>query len=541
MECHCIPQSQLPHTTRLFQDYLEQFPNVSPFYSYSPHDPASFLSAAGKIDYPATRRQAVVSILREQNKGFGASSATFASLDRLENSDSVAIVTGQQVGLFSGPAFGLYKALSTALLARELTSHGLDAVPVFWLATEDHDLEEISHCTIQDRDGQPRKLVYGNPSVLADAPVGTVRLGDAIQPVLEQLSGLLPESDAASELLRMVRDCYRPEATLGSAFGALLARLFSDFGVILLDPYDARLHEMSAGVFRAALESAPELAQDLMLRDQQLSGAGYHAQVHVTENTCLLFLIENGQRTGLRWQDGRFVSSRGESFQPEQLSQRLKAHPESFSPNVLLRPVMQDLLLPTAAYVGGPSEVAYMAQASVVYQRILRRMPVIVPRASGTILDPASNRLFGKYELSFPDVFSGGQELREKLAARLLPADLAARFEKAEAHLQEDIKQIRQSLSRLDPTLVDAASNSGQKMQYQLSHLEKKAFAALQKRSDQIERDAMRLENNLFPGKHLQERLYGGMNFLARYGPSFLQALSEKLPVHSTGHHLLIP
>lgn len=219
----------------------------------------------------------------------------------------------------------------------------------------------------------------------------------------------------------------------------------------------------------------------------------------------------------------------------------LEDNPARFSPNVLLRPVMQDAVLPTVAYVGGPSELAYLAQAAPLYDRILGRMPVVFPRASFTVLDAASRRLFGKYSLTLADVFAGRQALREKMAARYLPEGLAQLFETTAAHLNANVEAIRESLRRLDPTLSDAAANSLQKMQYQLSNLERKAAAAVQQRTDQVEKDAARLENSLYPEKTLQERFYGGISLLARFGLPFLDHLYEHIALDSPDHLVLTP
>jgi len=318
-----------------------------------------------------------------------------------------------------------------------------------------------------------------------------------------------------------------------------MARVFAEFGVVMVDPMDRRLHKLSSRVFQAAIESAPAIARDLMERNRRLTEGGYHAQVHVTESFSLLFFHVNGQRRALRLRDGRFVSSQGDAYSPEELLAHLERQPETISANVLLRPVMQDTLLPTVAYVGGPSELAYMAQAGSVYQRILGRMPVIFPRASFTVLDGPANRLLGKYGLTLPDVLAGNQALREKMASRFLPADLTEVFRKASSNLDADLQAVRASLAKLDPTLADAADNSGRKMQYQLSTLERKATASIQNRSEQIERDALRLENSLYPRKTPQERLYSGISYLARYGPGFLNELYEQIPLHSAQHQLI--
>lgn len=540
MDCRCISHAQIPHTSKLFLDFLYNYPSVSQFYPYPPFEKDSFTKAAKSLRYSAEQRREVVAVLREQNQRFGAGDQTFHNLEILAQSDCYAVVTGQQVGLFTGPAFAVYKALTAIKLAHSLAELGLKAVPLFWLATEDHDLAEVNHCYVQDRDGKPQRLDYAEPADIEDAPVGSVKLTEAIRPLVDSLRACLPDSPDASEIVEMVAGCYQPGAQLGNAFGCLIAKLFRESGVILVDPMDGRLHRLSAGVFQKAIESAPAISQQLQERSQKLVEAGYHAQVRVTENSSLLFLFVNGQRTPLRMQDGHFVSSLV-SYTPAELLALLDKHPERFSPNVLLRPVMQDALLPTISYVGGPSELAYLAQAAPVYEHALGRMPVVFPRASFTVVDSVSERLLGKYGLSPVDVCAAKQPLRERMAARFLPPDLAALFEKSSNTLRENLEALQDSLAQLDPTLVEAAKNSGQKMQYQLSNLERKATSAVQHRSDQVERDAQRLENSIYPEKTLQERFYGGINLLGHFGRPLLQQLQEKVSVTSGDHHVVKP
>jgi bacillithiol biosynthesis cysteine-adding enzyme BshC len=260
----------------------------------------------------------------------------------------------------------------------------------------------------------------------------------------------------------------------------------------------------------------------------------------VGEDSTLLFFYAEGRRRALRLREGRFVSSEGESFSPDDLLARLREQPLALSPNVLLRPVMQDFLLPTVAYVGGPSELAYFCQAVPVYDRILGRMPVMVPRASFTLLDPAIQRLLQKYGVTLRDVCAGKQPLREKMAAKFLPPDLTAVFERTAAGLTESLDALQASLVKLDPTLAEAAANSGRKMQYQLSTLERKAAQSVQNRTDQVERDALRLENALYPQKALQERVYSGINYLARYGTSLLEEIYSQVSSQCSNHQVAL-
>jgi bacillithiol biosynthesis cysteine-adding enzyme BshC len=301
---------------------------------------------------------------------------------------------------------------------------------------------------------------------------------------------------------------------------------------------DARLHALSGRVFEEAVQGAESLGDALAAQSKRLVESDYHAQVRVAENFTLLFHYTKGRRQPLRLRDGRFARPDGESFTAGELLEQFRREPLSLSPNVLLRPVMQDALLPTVAYVGGPSELAYLAQAVPVYERILGRMPVIFPRASFTLLEPPIQRILQKYGLTLQDVCAGKQALREKMASRFLPPDVTTVFQKAAADLTRNLDEIQTSLAKLDLTLVEAAENSGRKMQYQLSTLERKAAQSVQSRTDQIERDAQRIENALYPQKNLQERFYSGINYLGRYGLSLVDDLYEQVSVECSDHQV---
>jgi bacillithiol biosynthesis cysteine-adding enzyme BshC len=344
----------------------------------------------------------------------------------------------------------------------------------------------------------------------------------------------------AEQVLGWLAQAYHAGDTLGGAFGCAMAQLRSHYGVLTVDPLDPRVHQLTRQVFHHAAANAAAVRQSLLERNEQLAASGFHAQVRVSENSTLLFSYEAGRRSILHSEGGRFVSGAGTTFDAAQLAQRAQEHPETLSPTALLRPVMQDALFPTVAYVGGPAEIAYLAQSVPLYERMLGRMPVVVPRASLTIVETPIQRLMGKYHLTIEDVFAGRPHLREKMAARFFPADLTSRFRETTLLLDRQMEGIQEALQQLDPTLVDAAKHGAQKMLYQLASLERKAAAAIQHKSDQVERDATRLENALYPEKAMQERIYCSPSFLARLGMELVQELHATIPAVPVDHQILI-
>lgn len=540
MKAHCLPFSQIPHSTRLFTDFLNYLPKIQPFYPRSPHFEEWLKEEASKISYDSARRERVTTILERQNKSWNASPQTLANLDRLRKG-AAAVVTGQQVGLFGGPMFDIYKALTAVKLAETATAAGVDAVPVFWLATYDHDLTEVNHVSIPGPDGALQVLTTPSRDV-PGAPVSAVRLGDEILPLVEQAMKILGDCEAA----QLLRDSYRPGESLGTAFARLYAQIFAEWGVIVLDASDAELDRVAEPMFRAAIERADELESALLARGQALEAAGYHQQVKVTSSSVLLFTMRQGARTPIHRRGNgataEFVigtDSAAEKLSKVELLSRIRSTPEQFSPNVLLRPIIEDYLLPTLAYTGGAAEAAYFAQAGAVYEVLLGRVTPIVPRFSATLVEPKIQRLLERHGITLPDVFAGPDALRRQLAERGVPKDLQAAFDATKKSLDSHLSDVKEKLVKLDRTLVDAAETARSKIEYQLERLHSQAARAEALKSELVARHAEMLSHALYPDKALQERGIGAIYFLARYGREFLHQLHDAIQIDCHDHQIL--
>ncbi len=536
MKAQCLPFRQIPHTTRLFADFISGSPSLRPFYPRSPHFSEWVKDETAAPSYDPARRTRVADILERQNRAWDASPRTLENIARLR-SGARALVTGQQVGLFGGPLFSIFKALSTVKLAGEATNAGSDCVPVFWLASTDHDLDEINHVSILGPDGLLQKFAAAT-SGLPDAPVGTVKFGPEIEPVVEAAASLLGDSEAT----KFLREAYRPGENFGSAFARLFSRLFAQWGVVLLDASDPEFHQIAAPVYSAAIERAAELDEALLARGRELEAAGYHQQVKVTPLSTLLFALRDGARVPVHRRsnggEADFLIA-NENVPKAELVRRIASAPDQFSANVLLRPVVQDYLLPTVAYVGGAAEVAYFAQAAVVYQALLGRTTPILPRFSATIVEAKPQALLERYGLSVPDIFQAADGLRETLASHTLPPDLQTAFDRADSSLKQSLASIQQSLERLDKTLVEAAANAGSKMHHQLEQLRSRAARAELRQSEILGRHAELLSNALYANKVLQEREIGGVYFVARHGTELLQNLHDTLQTSCLDHQII--
>jgi bacillithiol synthase len=539
MKSQCLPFQQIPHTTRLFLDYLSYTPSIRSFYPRSPIFSEWVKDESQRVGYDAARRGKVSEILELQNRAWGASPKTLANIERFKRG-ALAAVTGQQVGLFGGPLFSIFKALTAVKLAEQATAAGVDCVPVFWLATEDHDLAEVNHVALLSEHGLPERLAVESQGI-ADAPVGTVNFGPEIEPVVERASALLGDSEVATWL----RQAYRPGESLGSAFALLFARLFAEWGVILLDPAEKDFHDLAKPLFRAAIERVSELDEALLARGKALEAAGYHQQVKVTSATALLFEVKNGARTVVRRKSSGTSDNGGEFAVGEERSsskelvERIEEAPETFSPNALFRPVVQDFLLPTLVYTGGAAEVAYFAQAAVVYEKLLGRVTPILPRFSATLLEAKAERILTRYQLGLPEVFHGPEKVREVIAARSLPSDLQTRFSEAYASVEQSMAALREAIGRLDSTLIDTAESTRTSMSHQIDRLRARVARAEQQRNEVITRHADALSNALFPNKVLQEREVAGVSFVARYGTELLVNLYQHVHPDCHDHQVI--
>ncbi len=533
MESHCLRLDDLPRTTKLITAFLDDFPRVARFYRHEPNL-EGVVASAKEVKLDPQVRSEVVALLRAQNQALGSGAATNASLDRLANG-AVAVVTGQQVGLFGSPAYSFYKALEAIRIAERLSARGIDAVPVFWLATEDHDLAEVNHSVWLTKAGLER-FEAATPPESAGREVGAIRFGSEIAEVVMAAAKSLG-GPGAKEVDRALREAYAPGENFGSAFGKLFARLLPKYGVILFDPLDPGLHRIAAPVFRRAIDEDGSLRDALRARGKELEKAGFHAQVKVTGRSTLLFMNVDGKREPIRFVGEKFAAG-GITISPAELLRAIDETPELFSPNVLLRAIVQDTLLPTAAYVGGPAEIAYMAQVEVVYARLMNRMPAILPRPGFTLVPPHVARLLKKYSLSLDDIFQGRQRVGAVLAGSSVPRGLAQRFERDEKMLRRALKGFVKPLGRLDKSLLGALGTAERKMLFQLAKLRRKAGKSEGLRTGLLARHEQILLDSLFPQRSLQERSLCLLPFIASFGTELLDEL-YKHTASPPEHHIL--
>jgi bacillithiol synthase len=529
VKAECLPFSSIPQRSPLFRDFVQHFDRVREFYARPPAFMDWWKDELQHIRCPQPRRQQVAAILERQNRRFGSGTKSMENIQRIRNG-APAILTGQQVALFGGPMFVLLKALTAVLLAEKA-----GAAPVFWMATEDHDAEEISFVHIPAADHLEKFSI--SPPHPPNAPVSSIAFTEEIESLLQRLEQQFDGSD----VLKLLRETYRPGQTFGEAFGKFYAQVLAEYGVVLLDPSDPELHQIAGPIYQDALMKSHELNQALAQRDGQLEQAGYTPQVKVTPSHTLCFYFQNGSRLPIRHDasshDGFLV---GEERVPRKdLVAEAGKDPSRFSANVLLRPVVQDYLLPTLCYVGGPAEVSYFAQAEVVYRTLLGRVTPVSPRASATLIEPRQAKLLQRYELTATDAFRGPEKLREQVAAKTLPESILRSFDEAGEHLEHAIRLVHAPVEQLDPTLRDAAENAASKMRHQLQALRDKAARAEARKDGELQRHAAELSTLLYPNRNLQEREIGVSYFLLKYGVSLAQQVKNNLNISCLDHQIL--
>ena len=519
--------------SRLFLDFAERQEPLSPFYPSSAYA-TDWMTAPGRLS--SAHRASLCDLLDEENAGFGAPDAKIQeNLKRLRDGAG-AVVTGQQVTLFGGPLFTLLKAASAIRRARDASASGRPHVPIFWLATEDHDLAEANQLTFPVN-GELRTLhaeIHQPPGL----PVGRIALGNGIEALLEQAAEVL----GTGRLFNDLAACYRPGATFSQAFAGFISRVFSAHGLIVLDASSRVFHAVGKSVLREAIVRADELHAALIDRDQELRAAGYHSQVLVPSNSSLLFLIDgsSGARLPLRrtpsgeWQAARRV------YTSTELLAILDEEPERLSPNALLRPVFQDAILPTAVYIGGPAEIAYFAQSQVLYERILGRTTPVLPRLSATLIEPSIASVLTQHELSLADVIKAALEhpleLAQRLGARSMPIEAKRKLASAGNALEQELTALTSYMHSINDGLGKASDVAASKMRYQMNRLRRLAANDQLKRDQNLARHAQAILLNLFPNRHPQERVLGAAWFLSQYADVLPELLVEQAGQQCPGH-----
>ena len=519
---------RFPWIKKLAADYAFQFSTLAPFFSGDPAARASWEAAIANAQKHPRRRAELSALLARQLEQRGAPAAARDAAARLADPNTVAIVTGQQAGLFGGPLFTLYKGLTAVKLAAQISrDHGVPAVAVFWVESEDHDWDEVASVSVLDSELQRRTITLPPPPGAGHSPVGTIAVATDIAGVIDELASTLPQTEFTAELIDGLRQAYAPGISMSDAFARVLDRTLGGLGVIVYDCSDRAAKPLASAIFAHEVTHPGRTWSLAGEAAAQLAAAGYHTQVDASSQTGAALFRIDGSRSAI------------EAADAPALVNDARTRPETFSPNVLLRPIVEDALFPTVCYVSGPNELAYLAQLRKVYEHFGTPMPLFYPRSSATVLDSAGARFLEKYELPFEALQLRDESALNRLLAASLPESVDRALKEADEAIQEKMAAIVAAVPAIDATLEGAAKSTLGKLQHDMATLRGKVISAAKKRDETLRRQFFRAQAQAFPDGIPQERALGSVALLNRYGPAFVDRLVQELPL-DLGHHWVL-
>ena len=543
VQIESLPFSEIPGQSKLFVEYQK---NPLALKKYYPLAVASHTQIAQRIpeilaNYKADR-QMLCDVLEEMNQSCRTSEKTLENIKLLREDDCVAVVTGQQAGLFTGPLYTIYKALSAVKMTECLTARGYKAVPIFWIATEDHDFKEVSNVNIINSKGDLVEIKNEPQRCYENLPVGYVKLDDSIKTTIDELFKELPHTEFTDELKTFVEKSWATGVDYGDGFARLLTDFLGKFGLIILCPLDARLKRLATPIYVEAIKKSDEIVAALRERSAELEEKGYHAQVLVGEDYFPLFWQANNKtRHALKKSaNGTFKAKDfEEEFTLEQLAELAAREPERFSPSVVLRSVVQDYLLPTITYFGGAAEIAYFAQSAEVYRLLNRPVTPIFHRQSFTIIESKHRKTLEKYDLDFKDLFGGFENIMPRVVEKYLNAETGELFTEVDEKINRELDRLAENLSQVEPTLAESLANRRRKIEYHIANLRNKFHHAQIRKDEIVNRQIETALNSLVPHKHLQERTLNASSFVNRYGLYLTDWIYQAIDLDDKGHRII--
>ena len=529
---------RFPWIRRLAADYAFDFARVADFFAGDPSQPEAWRDAIARTQRHPRQRDAIADVLQVQQRRRGAPPEAQAAVNLLRDPQSVAIVTGQQAGLFGGPLFTLLKAVTALRLAERVRAeHHVTVVPIFWIDAEDHDWDEVKACGVLDAELDLRAVSVGNPPGAHEGPVARVRLDESAASACADLEQTLPPTEFTRDLLQTLRAAYHAGAGMADAFGQWLESVLGPRGLVVFDASDPAAKPLVADLFAREIEQAGMTSRLASEAGAELQARGYHAQATPHEGSVALFQL-NGSREAIRAQDGAFiVGDRLES--KAELLERVRRSPEQFSPNVLLRPLVQDTLFPTICYVAGPNELAYLGQLSRVYDEFGIPMPLMQQRATATLLDSNAMRFLTRHEFPLEALRAQDEAALNELLESQLPPTVEASLQDAVRAVDERMTVLAKEVPQIDATLEGATRSALARMQDDLKKLHAKIIQAAKRKDETLRRQFKHARAQAFPAGHPQEREVGFVYFLNKYGPTLVDRLNDELPIDMGTHWVI--
>lgn len=523
----------------LFLDYHHQAKGIEGLYTHHFREPGHYGAKASFLreSFPGESRLLLKKALHTYNKTLGAGEETFARIRLLTREDTVAVVTGQQAGVLGGPLFTFYKAAAAVALAQKLTRDlQVNVVPVFWIAAEDHDFREVNHILVQGEGGLPREIelvAENGPHPLEHVPLDR----KAARAFLEEFASSLPDTEFKGETLHRIGQVMEESNTLTQWFGRLMAWLFRERGLVMFNPLMPGIRQLAGPFLSSVGLKRNEIDAALEERDGQLAARGYTLQVKRKEGQLHLFAFLEGGRAALFCQDGRVITRQGEDLGTlAQVADKAAAQPENFGPNVLTRPLLQEIFLPTVSYIGGPGEISYFAQVEPLFPLFGLQAPVLYPRPTVTLLEPRMGDYMDRYNLREEDLFRPREAFKDYLRHKE-NSTVAEIFKPLEERLSLEYQVLREKLAEVDKSLEALTDKNLSRLWKEVAYLKGKGEQAMKERHKAAARHFSNLENACLPGGQLQERTYNIFSYLIKYGPDMVRDLKERIPL-GEGHYI---
>lgn len=529
---------QFPWIRRLATDYAFNYAAVAPFFAGDPTQPSAWADTIARSQATVRQPAELAKVLADQQARREAPPASRAAAARLADRATRAIITGQQAGLFGGPLFTLLKAVTAMKLAAQVErERGVPVVPVFWIDAEDHDWPEVSGCTVLDADLAPRTVRLGDLAGAAQLPIARLTLTDAVGSTIDELAALLPATEFRDELLAGLTRAYQPGRGMAEAFGRWLEAVLGPHGLVVYDSSDPAAKILVQPILHKEITEPGQTAAIAARAGAALVAAGYHAQVTPAEGAISLFYLNDG-RHAIRASGTRATIGDRETTL-ESLAKEAAEHPEHFSPNVLLRPVVQDAIFPTICYVAGPNELAYLGQLREVYSRFGIAMPLMYQRATATLVDSATMRFLAKYELPLLSLQPQDERALNDLLESQLPPTVEQALAGVSSIVDERMDALARAVHQIDPTLEGTVRTTLGKMQHEMQTLHTKVINAAKRKDETLRRQFQHAQALAFPQGHSQEREIGFVWFLNRYGPALVDRLLDEMPLGMGQHYVL--
>jgi bacillithiol synthase len=529
---------RFPWIRRFAADYAFRFELVGSYFAGNPARTESWAEAIHRRQAHLGAPAELARVLAGQQERRGAPAAARESAAKLADPKTVVIITGQQAGLFGGPLFTLLKALTAMKLAEQVSrDHAVSVVPVFWIDAEDHDWPEVSSCTVLDADFAPRTITLRDLPGAGELPISRLMLDKEIDQAVATFAAALPSLEFTPSVVDAIRSAYQPGFGMAEAFGRLIESVLGPRGLVVYDSSDPAAKPLAAHVFAHELAHPGETAQRAARAGQALIAAGYHAQVTPADGAVSLFYLNDGRHSIRFSGDRATVGTRETSLSA--LLEEVEQAPAHFSPNVLLRPIVQDTLFPTICYVAGPNELAYLGQLRDVYAHFDVPMPLMYQRATATIVDSATLRFLGKYELPVDALQPQDESALNQLLQQQLPPTVELALSGASTAVAERMAEVAATVPQIDPTLEGTVQSTLTRMQHDLRTLQNKVIQAAKRRDETLRRQFQRAQALTFPNGHPQEREIGFMWFTNRYGPALIDRLFDDLPLDMGRHWVL--